>query len=270
MNPSYPVTIAIPLYKEQPDDKELLSLKQCINVLNNYSFVFFVPDSLNTDFYKNYCTNKIQYKFERFNNDFFKGIEGYNKLMLNPKFYERFSFFKYILIYQLDAWVFRDELQYWCEKGYDYIGAPWFRGWDKAGPEAECIGIGNGGFSLRKVSSHLRALYSFSYIMKVGGLIHHLKINKSLNGIINLIKGLTIKNNTFYLFNDFNLNEDYFWGSVVATNFKWFKLPPVEEALKFSVEVNPSHFISKMDQLPFGCHGWNKYEPEFWKKYIPF
>ena len=30
-----------------------------------------------------------------------------------------------MLIYQLDAYVFKDELLNWANKGYDYIGAPW-------------------------------------------------------------------------------------------------------------------------------------------------
>jgi hypothetical protein len=36
---------------------------------------------------------------------------------LSASFYERFLDTKYILIYQLDAFVFKDELQEWCDKG---------------------------------------------------------------------------------------------------------------------------------------------------------
>jgi hypothetical protein len=44
--------------------------------------------------------------------------------MLSIDFYKRFRDYKFILIYQLDAYVFRDELEYWCEQDYDFIGAP--------------------------------------------------------------------------------------------------------------------------------------------------
>jgi len=44
--------------------------------------------------------------------------------MMSPAFYDAFKAFDYILIYQLDAFVFRDELEYFCSLGYDYIGAP--------------------------------------------------------------------------------------------------------------------------------------------------
>lgn len=60
-----------------------------------------------------------------FPDTYFKGIAGYNRLMMSPEFYETFAQWEYILIYQTDAWVFSDRLSEWCSKGYDYIGAPW-------------------------------------------------------------------------------------------------------------------------------------------------
>ena len=65
-----------------------------------------------------------------FNDTYFESIYGYNQLMLNVEFYEAFSK-KYILIYQTDAFIFKDDLNYWCEKDYDYIGAPWIRSKEK-------------------------------------------------------------------------------------------------------------------------------------------
>lgn len=44
--------------------------------------------------------------------------------MLEADFYRRFGKYKYMLIYQLDAFVFSDKLLDFCEMGYDYIGAP--------------------------------------------------------------------------------------------------------------------------------------------------
>ena len=38
-----------------------------------------------------------------------------------------------MLIYQLDAFVFQDDLAYWCQQNYDYIGAPWLRDRDFTG-----------------------------------------------------------------------------------------------------------------------------------------
>jgi hypothetical protein len=74
--------------------------------------------------------------------------------MCSIGFYEVFRQYEYMLIYQLDCWVFRDELEMWCDKGYDYIGAPFFVKWfvDRG------IYVGNGGFSLRKISNIIEYL----------------------------------------------------------------------------------------------------------------
>ncbi len=64
-------------------------------------------------------------------------------------------------------------------------------------------------------------------------------------------------------------NEDYFWSQIVANIFSDYIVSGVEDAIKFSFEVNPSLlFKINSGQLPFGCHGWEKYEPNFWAKYI--
>jgi hypothetical protein len=52
--------------------------------------------------------------------------------------------------------------------------------------------------------------------------------------------------------------------------FRWLlKLPNWKEALAFSIEKNPQIGIKLLGgTLPFGCHAWEKYNPNFWKKYI--
>jgi hypothetical protein len=41
--------------------------------------------------------------------------------MKSKQFYERFVAYDYMLIYQLDAYVFKDELDDWSAKGYDLL-----------------------------------------------------------------------------------------------------------------------------------------------------
>ena len=60
-----------------------------------------------------------------FDQSYFSTPAGYNRLLLTTQFYEKFLDYDYILIYHLDALLFRDELTMWCGQGYDYIGAPW-------------------------------------------------------------------------------------------------------------------------------------------------
>ncbi len=196
-----------------------------------------------------------------FEDSYFRGICGYNRLMLSTCFYERFLDCSYILVYQLDAYVFRDELREWCEKGYDYIGAPWLRrpvyrlpvisavmrlihGCQKARgkPSKQDLydKIGNGGFSLRKVASHHRVT------REQGDRIRHY-----------LAQG------RHHLY-----NEDVFW----ATEAPGFVYPGVEEAIRFSFDKYPDYcYRLNNGRLPFGCHAWYKRKMRaFWIHFIPF
>lgn len=265
------VAVVIPVYKSNLSNAELLSIKQCIKVLSNYPIIFCGPYSLDISVYRSLFTDQERFAEQRFEDHFFTDIKGYNRLMLNVRFYQRFNRFEYILIYQPDAYVFRDELKYWCETGYDYIGAPWFEDWDRSGPQSAFYGVGNGGFSLRKVKSHIKVLRSFLYLAPANVLIKKFLTEKpSLAGLKCLLLNLSIKNNTFSLFNDYNDNEDIFWGMVAAKRFDYFKTPSMQTASRFSMELNVERLYKLNDnKLPFGCHAWAKYETAFWKKFIP-
>jgi hypothetical protein len=64
-------------------------------------------------------------------------------------------------------------------------------------------------------------------------------------------------------------NEDYFWSFAATKYDTGFRIASVEEALRFSFEVVPRQcFEMNNRQLPFGCHGWAKYDLEFWKPYL--
>lgn len=263
--------VVIPIYKSNPSGAELTSIKQCIKVLHSHPIIFCGPESLDISVYRSLFIRHDGFRIQRFSDRYFNSTGGYNRLMLNIKFYYRFRGFKFILIYQPDAYVFRDELTYWCEADYDYIGAPWFDEWDKSSPDSAFYGVGNGGFSLRKVKSHIRVLKSFSYLTPASILIERFLNEKpSLTGFKNLLLNLTIKNNTFSSFNDYQDNEDIFWGMVAAKRFDYFKTPSMQTASYFSMEVN-AEVLYKLNnnKLPFGCHAWEKYETVFWERFIP-
>jgi hypothetical protein len=265
------VVITIPIYKSEVDDKELASLLNCIKILINYKIVFLAPKSLNTQFYQDLCVGLIKFNIEKFNDAYFSNLYGYNKLLINNKFYSRFKKYEYILIFQLDAWVFRDDLTYWCKQGYDYIGAPWYEGWAAATTDSKFVGVGNGGLSLRKVSSHLKVLRSFSYVESPLKLSNEILLEEkhSIKSYIKILLNFTIRNNTFFLFNNFFYNEDRFWGEISSEKFNWFKVPDEVTASKFSMEMLvPTLYLRNNKQLPFGCHGWFKYYQEFWGNHI--
>lgn len=268
INESITCGIVIPIYNFLPKLSEAASLKQLLKILPNNKIYFICGVDFDPFHYISLVNKYSQALFiiERFNNSFFSSINGYNSLMMSKKFYQRFKSLDYILIYQLDAWIFKNELNYWCIQNYDYIGAPWLYESDKG--NLIFNGVGNGGLSLRKVKSHLRILNSFSFIKKPGYLWYIFNREPSLKSFINFIAALTIRNNTFHLSNDFSANEDVFWGNVASKNFSWFSIPNEQTALKFSIEMYASQLIKKAEDLPFGCHAWERYEPDFWKRFI--
>jgi hypothetical protein len=250
------VKIIIPIYKSYFGDLEEQSFLQCIKVLKDYEIILVQPEGLDNS----YITEKFNtISVENFPKHYFQNIEGYNELLLSPLFYERFLDSEYILIYQLDAFVFKDELSDWCQKDYDYIGAPWiaspkkaiwsklfnliarkFRSKKKNDREQTFFKVGNGGFSLRKTASH----YAIA------------KQNESF-----ILEFLSAKEKEIYAI------EDVFWSLKAFELDKNFRIPDYKEALGFAIDRKPKIALAlNNNQLPFGCHGINKPKViEFWK-----
>jgi len=46
-----------------------------------------------------------------------------------------------------------------------------------------------------------------------------------------------------------------------------FTIPLASEAVAFAFEAHPEYlFELNQQQLPFGCHAWQRYNPEFWER----
>lgn len=119
--------VVIPVYRV-PTMMEQCSFKQCLQVLNKYDITIVTNSEVDiTKFNDISQMCGKSFSTELFDKEYFEGIKGYNALCLSKAFYQRFADkYVYMLIYQLDAWIFRDELQDWCDKGYDYVGSPFF------------------------------------------------------------------------------------------------------------------------------------------------
>lgn len=150
------VVILIPIYYSVFSEEEKCSLRQCLKVLSEYPIFFIIPDNLEVE--NDLICEKVQYV--KVPEQWMDSIESYSKMLCSIEFYERFIEFEYILIYQLDAFVFQDRLQEFCEAGYDYYGAPWLYG---AWNGKKRIYVGNGGFSLRRTRAVIRLLETDIY-----------------------------------------------------------------------------------------------------------
>jgi hypothetical protein len=256
--------VVIPIHSDKPSSDELISFKQCFDILNKHAIKVVAPKGLDLDAYK-----KVVSVFDivEIHPRWQSSLVMYNKLKLSDFFYSLFKEFDYLLTYELDAFVFRDEVDFWCKKKYDYIGAPWFSGYDE--PDSnEMIGVGNSGFSLRKISSMRNAIHKiyfeeheyFSIPMKRR---FRNKIRKPLD-YFNLWRK---KNRTIQ--NSLHFNEDWFVSFVIPKHIKDFSIAPLDDAIKFSFEANPSYLLEINNQnLPMGCHAWKKYNFEFWKPFV--
>jgi hypothetical protein len=262
--------ILIFVHKPSISSFEKASLIQCFKVLGHHPIKLVCPTTLDTRVYSEIVPSiEIDFINPRWQSSY----QMYSRLKVSRFLYDRYKRYEFILVYELDAFVFQDELEYWCSQGYDYIGAPWFEGFDEATSLSPLIGVGNGGFSLRRVDAALKALHRFSILDKDKAK-KDWELWKSrgnhLKGLLSIAKSYTITNNSFYLFNEFEENaEDIFWGKYINRNFDWFNVAPVDQALKFSFEVNPKLlFAANNNSLPFGCHAWWKYDFDFWLPHI--
>lgn len=257
--------VVIPVYKDKLSKDEQMSLCQCATIMKNKRICIVCPEGLNTDAYSVILSSNCNNWFtEYFPKPFFNGISGYNHLMLDSSFYKRFSNYEYILIYQLDAWVFSDELDYWCAQGYDYIGAPWIKMNEKC--ELEFAGVGNGGFSLRRIQHFIDVL---SYRGPVRD-VKQLDLKPTLkNKLYRIFYAIGYQNTIEYYKNDDTLYEDIFLSIFLSNTKLRATMPDEDTACLFSFEKSPSFLFSKTNKLPFGCHAWriNEYDT-FWNNYI--
>lgn len=260
--------VVIPVFKSIPDESELISYKQCLKILGKYPIMLIVPKGLDTSYYERLHDELV---IEEFDSTFFQSTRTYNQLLLSKAFYRRFESYTYMLIHQLDAYVFRDELKQWCDKGYDYIGAPVHKFRLDKFTEPIPIATLNGGFSLRKIQSALRVLSSFRFIYTFSDIWRaNVKEYGKIVGSLKALKYYFLGNNTYKTFNKYDRNEDLFWAVIAPHKISWFKVAPVNESLYFGFDNKPEKsFEMANGHLPFGCHSFEKHR-YFWKDHISF
>lgn len=262
------VAVVIPVYKPSMNRNEEISFRQTLRVLATHPIIIVCPESLDLAKYNviaGRCNNVLLR--ESFNDTYFRNIAGYNRLLLSEEFYMRFAQYKYILIAQLDTYVFRDELLLWCDKGYDYIGAPliWY------GMKIDQGIVGNGGFSLRRVEAFLNYFRGSKLVLPLSGIAQWINFAAKpyTRWFIWLLMAMGWHNTPRSFAKQCRHNEDRFWsGKLDGTNYE-LKKPAVAEAMDFAWERCPSELYARIGHLPFGCHAWEKYEYDaFWHQYI--
>jgi hypothetical protein len=235
------LVIAIPIYKKEFDLEEQSLVDRMFTIFTNREIVFVAPQNLDKAYY---LARYPSAKLTAFPDHFFESVQGYSRLLLSVQFYETFCEKDFLLISQPDVYVFRDDLDLWLQKPYDYIGAPWPQGFStniNIGRFANVPGgtllttfVGNGGFSLRKIEKCLGMLEQDREVAQ--------------------------------WFSATGSNEDLFFSLIGSMTADMVFPNPIEASL-FAMEVSPEYFNSLNGQVtPMAAHAFRKHSPEFWIK----
>jgi hypothetical protein len=265
------VCVVIPAYEKELTSFEKYSIKNASSTLTDAEFVIVTGqhcDVTNIQCLLASCKLSIL----RFDNMYFSSIDGYNKLLLSSHFYASFFQFDFILIHQMDAFVFKNDLLRFTSMNLDYIGAPW-------------IGLGFSesikAFSMDLISNTLssKALkLGYNILWKIKGYKRENRLTVGNGGLsLRKVKTHLLFSQKYSTFIEkWEFNEDIFWSIFAPLKCLSFKTATVNEALQFSFDAHPEicYRLSE-EQLPFGCHAWYRNEMvyegnlEFWTKVIP-
>jgi hypothetical protein len=237
------LVIVIPIYKVEFDLEEQRLVDRMFAVFSKRELTLVGPESIDLGYYKERYPSA---KFITFQSTYFESVHGYSRLLLSKAFYEAFDDKEFLLISQPDVYVFRDDLDIWLQKPYDYVGAPWPSGFsvkvnigrfaNEAGGTLLTAFVGNGGFSLRRIKQCIK-------------LLEHDK---------------EVAN----WFSESGSNEDLFYGLVGSAAVS-FILPTPIAASTFAMETHPeSLYALNGHTLPIAAHAFRKYSPRFWEQII--
>jgi hypothetical protein len=284
--------IVIPIYRPWLSAAERASVLNTCQVLGRYSVRILCPKGIDlqgqqADLLAEISSCCGDLEILALDPAWFGSTATYNALMLSPFFYQHFRRWRYILIAQIDAWIFSAELSCWLEAHYSYLGAPW-RGLPELPPGMFCPAeaVGNGGLSLRCVSDHHALLRSWRYqwhpvlglqeLLVAHRPLHSFRWSQPGRSLLRLINRLRLIGmrllswrNSLAYFARCGLNEDIIFGLLAPRVLPGFRVPGPAIAARFSLDANPDFFYQhyiQPGQLPFGCHAWEKSYALFWHR----
>ena len=129
------------------NDYEKISVERCFSVFKNRDIILVMPDGMDYKIYSDMAKSVGKdFEVRILHKEWLSSIFTYNKLLIQPWFYELFSDYEYILTYQLDVYPLYDNLDYFISLGYDYCTSAFYYNDDNWKGVCLC-----GGFSLRRV-----------------------------------------------------------------------------------------------------------------------
>lgn len=256
--------IVTPIYRPIPEPHEVVSITNNLSVLKDHDIFLLHPKSLNLQPYLALQKpSEKEFKFLALADENFTDIAAYNRLMISRQVYDSFSDYDYILIAQTDSYTFEDLLGAWMLLDYDYIGAPWV-GILGEQQEPTLVGVGNGGFSLRKTTAFQEISLSHDFALANDAYDRLKQLFDAdqaprLQALEESLKAGYVNEDIYY---------SYFASSIHQVDLN---IPDPVSAAHFSFELYAQHLYEEVTNkvLPFGCHSWHRSEIKFWSQFLP-
>jgi len=240
-------TIIIPIYYEDPtiiDKKSIMSLMYNLEDINDYDINFICP-KMDTSKWKELVSKGKNTYFNMFKDENFKSTITYSKMMKSYDFWKTFFNYDFALIYQTDGYCIGGSLKTYIDMDYDYIGAPivshnarWFN----------VPAIGNGGVSLRKVSTMMEVTDPDGEFMldSKEDIARHNQMNGDM----------------------YDVYEDLYFAQLVPMLWDFSK-PSFDIASHFAYDMNADAVYEMTShRLPLFIHAYDK-NIRFWQNIIP-
>lgn len=264
--------VVIPHHRDSLRKTEEASfIKICNKLSLKYDTFLMLPQNVISGFVEkyNYIIQRYNVKIITLYENEFSSYKKYNIYLCSKNFYNYFVSYEYMLLYQLDAWVLEGEIEQFLELNYDYIGAPIFKHNYKKAPEV-IVGGGNGGVTLRKISTALDVLNSNVFF---SAKKYFSKIGYDYNIYKHPIKYLFKKYFSYFVYFNtkgslwpFAIQEDVFWSVVVPSIFDSFKVPDLKTSSQFSFDSYPTIVHKYSECLPLFFHAWEKNNDGFFEE----
>lgn len=255
--------VIIPVYKPQLDEWEQRSVRRGIAVLSAWPLGWVYPEGMDMAYYRR-AFPEIGH-FYPVGREYLRSVSGYNRLLLQAAFYQLFAAYEYLLVYQPDCYIFRDELERWMQAEYDYVGGVWFENYlVQPGVEPRLSYPGNGGFSLRRVAAMQDILEDgrpFNRISTLGkAYVNNVRRGMPIHRVlVEFVKTLLYvvgwNNSPRSAARWWQVNEDRFFVDMAMVHGR-LRIPSVEEAIDFCWDHAPGWLYARYGRLPMAAHAW--------------
>lgn len=273
--------VVVPIYRPDINYYEIISLRRTFSQLGSHTVTILSPESTIScisSMLERVLPADSTYRLHVVDDHWLSSHRAYNQLMLTELFYRHYSGFSHLLVCQLDAYVFEDQLLEWCNTAFDYIGAPLHSSDDPAEfSRPLCVGVG--GFSLRRIDAFLLALSANPQIFRTDDLLERIapfnlngKLYLLIRFIISRLKGecrLAVPGNRLAF--SMGINEDVLYAKHLPRHFPAFNVADAHSGLAFSIDKQVEESLSILGgRLPFAAHAWWTFQDNLqaWKPLI--